>query len=184
VLGRHATEPAPDLLVCVVDATNLRLNLRLVLELKRSAAIIVALNMSDLAAQRGYRLDRAALERALGVPVCRPSRYAPAASARSWMPSTLTVSPLNGGRAPHQRLELQPRRAAPTSKPRSASAPRVCTTAAIATRAPRLLSRLDAVVLNPIAGPALLRPAVPHVPGGVQLAKAAAEHHQQRRPGA
>jgi len=35
VLGRHATEPAPDLLVCVVDATNLRLNLRLVLELKR-----------------------------------------------------------------------------------------------------------------------------------------------------
>ena len=35
VLGRHASEPAPDLLVCVVDATNLRLNLRLVLELKR-----------------------------------------------------------------------------------------------------------------------------------------------------
>src|SRR5205823_5802075 len=34
VLGRHATEPAPDLLVCVVDATNLRLSLRLVLELK------------------------------------------------------------------------------------------------------------------------------------------------------
>ena len=35
VLGRHASEPPPDLLVCVVDATNLRLNLRLVLELKR-----------------------------------------------------------------------------------------------------------------------------------------------------
>src|SRR2546421_3780060 len=64
VLGRHATEPAPDLLVCVVDATNLRLSLRLVLELKRlGRPMIVALNMSDLAAQRGYTLDRAALER-------------------------------------------------------------------------------------------------------------------------
>ena len=70
VLGRHASEPAPDLLICVVDATNLRLNLRLVLELKRlGRPMIVALNMSDVAAQRGYQLDRAALERALGVPV-------------------------------------------------------------------------------------------------------------------
>ena len=70
VLGRHAGEPAPDLLVCVVDATNLRLNLRLVLELKRlGRPMIVALNMSDVAQQRGYSLDRAALERALGIPV-------------------------------------------------------------------------------------------------------------------
>ena len=35
VLGRHALEAPPDLLVCVIDATNLRLNLRLVLDLKR-----------------------------------------------------------------------------------------------------------------------------------------------------
>src|SRR5580658_10636767 len=70
VLGRHASEPPPDLLICVVDATNLRLNLRLVLELKRlGRPMLVALNMSDIAAQRGYQLDRAALERALGVPV-------------------------------------------------------------------------------------------------------------------
>src|SRR5258708_8363166 len=70
VLGRHASEPAPDLLVCVVDATNLRLGLRLVLDLKRlGRPMILALNMSDLAAQRGYRLDPAALQRALDVPV-------------------------------------------------------------------------------------------------------------------
>ena len=70
VLGRHASEPAPDLLVCVVDATNLRLNLRLVLDLKRlQTPLIVALNMSDLAKERGFRLDRAALEAAIGVPV-------------------------------------------------------------------------------------------------------------------
>src|ERR1044071_4652601 len=70
VLGRHASEPPPDLLVCVVDSTNLRLNLRLVLELKRlGRPLIVALNMSDVARARGYKLDRAALEQALGVPV-------------------------------------------------------------------------------------------------------------------
>jgi ferrous iron transport protein B len=70
VLGRHATEPPPDLLVCVVDSTNLRLNLRLGLELKRlGRPIVVALNMSDVARSRGYKVDRAALEQALGVPV-------------------------------------------------------------------------------------------------------------------
>src|SRR5690349_24702589 len=70
ILGRHASEPPPDLLICVVDATNLRLNLRLVLELKRiGRPMLVALNMSDVAKQRGYRIDRQALEKALGVPV-------------------------------------------------------------------------------------------------------------------
>src|SRR5499433_2681978 len=70
ILGRHASEPPPDLLICVVDATNLRLNLRLVLELKRiGRPMLVALNMSDVAEQRGYRIDCRALERALGVPV-------------------------------------------------------------------------------------------------------------------
>ena len=54
VLGRHASEQPPDLIVCVVDATNLRLNLRLVLELKRlGRPMVVALNMSDLARARG-----------------------------------------------------------------------------------------------------------------------------------
>src|SRR5690348_2246449 len=70
ILGRHASELPPDLLVCVVDATNLRLNLRLVLELKRiGRPMIVALNMSDVAKQRGFRLNRQALEHELGVPV-------------------------------------------------------------------------------------------------------------------
>src|SRR5512135_3006623 len=70
LLGRLAGEPAPEFVVCVVDATNLRLNLRLVLELRDlGVPMIVALNMSDLARGRGYRLDRAILERELGVPV-------------------------------------------------------------------------------------------------------------------
>src|SRR5881394_841262 len=67
VLGRHATEPAPDLLVCVVDATNLRLNLRLVLELKRlGRPMIVALNMADVARAEGLAIDVPRLAAELG----------------------------------------------------------------------------------------------------------------------
>ena len=52
LLGRLADEPPPEFVVCVVDATNLRLNLRLVLELRDlGVPMIVALNMSDLAAE-------------------------------------------------------------------------------------------------------------------------------------
>ncbi|AWJ87060.1 ferrous iron transporter B (plasmid) [Azospirillum sp. TSH58] len=70
VLGRFSHEDSPDLLVCVADATNLRLNLRLVIELKRlGRPIILALNMMDAAEKRGCRIDAAALSAALGVPV-------------------------------------------------------------------------------------------------------------------
>nr|WP_221301405.1 ferrous iron transport protein B [Pseudoxanthomonas broegbernensis] len=68
--GFYPGEPAPDLLVCVVDATNLRLHLRFVLEVRQMGRpMVVALNMSDAARRRGIGIDRAALERELGVPV-------------------------------------------------------------------------------------------------------------------
>ncbi|MCD9096822.1 ferrous iron transporter B [Luteimonas fraxinea] len=68
--GFYPGEPAPDVLVCVVDATNLRLHLRFVLELRTlGVPMIVALNMADAAQRRGIGIDRAALEAKLGVPV-------------------------------------------------------------------------------------------------------------------
>ncbi|UNK57191.1 ferrous iron transporter B [Pseudoxanthomonas daejeonensis] len=68
--GFYPGEAAPDVLVCVVDATNLRLHLRFVLEVRQMGKpMIVALNMSDAAQRRGITIDRAALERELGVPV-------------------------------------------------------------------------------------------------------------------
>ena len=68
--GFYPGEAAPDVLVCVVDATNLRLHLRFVLEVRQMGTpMIVALNMSDAAQRRGIAIDRAALERELGVPV-------------------------------------------------------------------------------------------------------------------
>ena len=68
--GFYPGEPAPDLLVCVVDATNLRLHLRFVLELRSlGKPIIVALNQMDAARRRGIEIDTAALSRELGLPV-------------------------------------------------------------------------------------------------------------------
>ena len=68
--GFYPGEPAPDLLVCVVDATNLRLHLRFVLELRElGRPMVVALNQVDAAQRRGIRIDVDALQRELGVPV-------------------------------------------------------------------------------------------------------------------
>ncbi len=68
--GFYPGEDAPDVLLCVIDATNLRLHLRFALELRElGKPMVVALNMVDAAERRGIRIDVQALERALGVPV-------------------------------------------------------------------------------------------------------------------
>ena len=68
--GFYPGEAAPDVLLCVIDATNLRLHLRFALELRElGKPMIVALNMVDAAERRGIKIDVPALEQALGVPV-------------------------------------------------------------------------------------------------------------------
>jgi ferrous iron transport protein B len=70
VLGRLAGEPEPDLIVCVADATNLRLALRLVLEIKTvGRPAVLALNMYDIAERQGLRIDLKRLSAELGLPV-------------------------------------------------------------------------------------------------------------------
>ena len=70
--GRAKGEKRPDLVVCVLDATNLRRNLRLLLAVRRlGLPVVVALNMADLAARRGLRIDALALGKELGLPVVR-----------------------------------------------------------------------------------------------------------------
>ena len=70
VLGRVASESTPDLLLCVADATNLRLSLRLVIELKRvGRPLVLVLNMFDIAQRRGVRIDLDRLSAELGIPV-------------------------------------------------------------------------------------------------------------------
>jgi len=70
VLGRLAGEAAPDVIVCVADATSLRVALRLALELKQTGRpVVLALNMIDIAARQGLEIDVEGLSRALGAPI-------------------------------------------------------------------------------------------------------------------
>ena len=152
LLGRLAGESAPQRVICVVDATNLRLNLRLVLELRDlGVPMVVALNMSDLAQNRGFGLDRERLERELGVPVVE------------------TVAIREGGeRALLERLEsLTAPAAGPTTDWRESTFEQIQQTQrevrrilhAAGYREParsRALQRVDGFVMHPIAGPVIL----------------------------
>ncbi len=70
VLGKRAGEAPPDLVLCIADATNLRLTLRLILELKRTGRpLLMVLNMFDIAKRRGIAIDVDAMSAALGIPI-------------------------------------------------------------------------------------------------------------------
>ncbi|WP_374470329.1 ferrous iron transport protein B [Phenylobacterium sp.] len=70
VLGKLAGEVPPDVVVAVADATNLRLVLRLILELKAvGRPMVLALNMYDIAQRQGLRIDLEGLQRELGCPI-------------------------------------------------------------------------------------------------------------------
>ena len=70
ITGQRAGESAPDLLVCVVNAANLQLGLRMVLESRAMGLpMVMALNMSDAARRAGIAIDRELLSAELGMPV-------------------------------------------------------------------------------------------------------------------
>ena len=70
LMGLRAGEAAPDAFVAVVDATNLRMNLRLVLQLRTlNKPMVLALNMMDVARAHGLQIDVEKLSAALGLPV-------------------------------------------------------------------------------------------------------------------
>src|SRR5581483_1475180 len=70
LLGRLPDTPRPDVIIAVVDASNLERNLYLVAQLlDLQLPVVVALNMVDLAEQNGCVIDVAALREKLGVPV-------------------------------------------------------------------------------------------------------------------
>jgi ferrous iron transport protein B len=69
-LGELASEKEPDLLLCVVDATNLRLHLGFALEIRQlGRPMLLVLNMMDEAKRRGIQIDSQKLAQEMGVPV-------------------------------------------------------------------------------------------------------------------
>ena len=152
VAGLRQDEQAPDAIVCVVNATNLRLNLRLVLEIKRlGLPMVLALNMVDVAKKRGIVIDVARLSKELGMPVVE------------------TVAVQSGGeQSLLAELDRMPRTEPAKARPLSAidkvsveDTQRdvrrildVCTNYTNDTG--NLSEQIDNVILHPLAGPLLL----------------------------
>src|SRR5437588_5521794 len=70
ILGRQNGECRPDVVVTIVDASNLERNLYLTTQvLELGVPVVVALNMIDVAEAQGVRIDADRLAAQLGVPV-------------------------------------------------------------------------------------------------------------------
>lgn len=70
LLGRQPDSPRPDAVLCIVDASNLERNLYLVSQvLEMGLPTLIALNMVDVARDRGLVIDVERLQRQVGVPV-------------------------------------------------------------------------------------------------------------------
>jgi ferrous iron transport protein B len=155
VLGRASGEALPDLVLCVADSTNLRLTIRLALELKRTGRpLMLVLNMFDIATRRGVSVDVAQLSEALGIPVVtsiavrkggtadllrRTDEIAARAASipvrqNLWQP--LTVAELRATQREADRI--------------------IAAAIGLPSRPDTWTARIDAVVLHPVAGLAIL----------------------------
>ena len=153
--GRREGEAPPDVVVAVVDATNLRMNLRLVLEIKRlGRPMLVALNMADVARAHGVVIDIAQLESQLGCAVVET--VAVAHDGHQKLLQRLQIE-INRVESKHSNVLQQ---AVQSSNSGSASASELQQEvrrilALVSPNAPRLgrfQHRLDALVMHPLWG--------------------------------
>lgn len=154
VLGRANGERVPELVLCVADATNLRLAIRLVLEMKHTGRpMVLALNMFDIATRRGITVDVPALSAALGIPVVTSiavrkggtdellkltdsvaAASAPTSHANDWRPHT--VAELRATQREADRIIKE--------------------TVSLPARPDTWTARVDSVVLHPVFGLVIL----------------------------
>jgi ferrous iron transport protein B len=70
ILGQQPGEPRPDVVVSIVDASNLERNLYLTTQvMELGIPLVLALNMTDVADGQGLQIDAARLENQLGIRV-------------------------------------------------------------------------------------------------------------------
>ncbi|RAI41206.1 ferrous iron transporter B [Rhodoplanes roseus] len=154
VLGHLAGETAPDMLLCVADATNLRIALRLVLELKRvGRPLMLALNMIDIAKKRGFEFDLDRLSAELGVPVVTSTavRRGGIEALVARMDTLIADPPV----APGEQAWAPPSSAELRATQREAD--RILAAAVkVPGRPDTLTGRLDSVLLHPVFGIVIL----------------------------
>jgi len=154
--GKRPGEAMPDLVVAVLDATNLRMGLRLVLELRGELAtlgrpMLIALNMADAARTQGLVIDIPKLSELVGCPVVET------VAVKGDGHAALRTA-LQGHLA--QALQPPPARPAGTLHDATALAQEVrrILKLVVPQAAPRtrLQYKLDAVVMHPVWGLVLL----------------------------
>ena len=149
--GKAQGEKKPDLIVCVLDATNLRRNLRLVLSVKRMGIpCVVALNMMDVAEKRGIKIDTAALSAALDLPVVATiaNQSGGDAALKTWLTyydkKSMALSSPNLNHEDTQQQDQIKVQAILTALKLDRITPPIAS------------DNLDKIVLHPIAGPLIL----------------------------
>ncbi len=153
VLGRLAGEHEPDVVVAVADATNLRLVLRLILELKAvGRPMVLALNMYDIAQRQGLRIDLEGLARELGCPIVttvatRKRGVAELTQAVETLVAAGTLAGTNTWREPSAAEIREAHREAQRILKAHVRPPE---------RPDTLTARVDAVLLHPVAGLVIL----------------------------
>ena len=151
VAGLRAGEQAPDAVICVVNATNLRLNLRLVLEIQRlGLPMLLALNMVDVAKKRGIEIDTVKLSQELGMPVIET--VAIQAGGEQALLDALDLMPF-------EHVEPQPLAAidaVPVEQTQREVRRILEASVSYAHDKGNLSEKIDQVVLHPVAGPILL----------------------------
>ncbi len=148
VTGTHDIEAKPEVILSVLDATNLAQHLRFVLELRElGTPMVVALNMSDLAARERITIDVDLLSRKLGLPVVET------VAVRKKGLDTLKEELVKAILAPPPaKMDF-----GTNVKDRQKAARKIATAATISEGiGHRTTRQLDAVLLNAIAGPIIL----------------------------
>ncbi|HZR74891.1 ferrous iron transporter B [Bradyrhizobium sp.] len=150
VLGRASGEKPPDLVLCVADSTNLRLTVRLLLELKQTGRpLLLVLNMFDIATRRGVSVDAARMSEMLGVPVVTSVAVRKAGIAEL-LRKTDEI-------AKQAQVSVQQNLWKPLSVAELRATQReadkiIAATVSLPARPDTWTARIDAVVLHPVAG--------------------------------
>lgn len=155
IAGTRPGETAPVGLVCVVDATNLRLNLRMVLELQTlGVPMVLAINMMDQAYKRGIHIDTAKLQTELGIPVVETI------AVRSGGEQALLaqLDDLNWGQLPEPDAPRPMVRIAqtPVEETHKRVGQLLATCVKTPDHVPSYTTKLDRYVLHPVLGPLIL----------------------------
>src|SRR3974390_1984965 len=150
VLGKARGEAAPDLVLCVADATNLRLTIRLLLELKRTGRpLMLVLNMFDIAARRGVTVDVVRLSALLGIPVVT-SVAVRKGGVSDLLRKTDQIA-AQVGLAPQENL-WRPLSIAELRATQREADRIIAATVSLPAKPDTWTARIDAVVLHPVAG--------------------------------